>query len=95
MSEREQVIFELPVEGPVSWNTIARCAREAGMSVEDWTADALAAYVRMHERGIREEQAAVWPPPAQERRHIPAWRLRLGDWLQRMADKCLDDGAEI
>ena len=67
-------------------------ARRCG---EDWTADALAAYVRMHERSIREERAEVWPPPAQERRHIPAWRLRLGDWLQRMADKCLDDGAEI
>lgn len=93
MNEREQVIFELPKEGPVSWNTISRCAREAGMSVEDWTFDALAAYVRMHERSIHEEQAEVWPPKL-ERRHVPAWRRSLGEWLQRMADKCLDDGTE-
>ena len=95
MHDTEQIVLELPIDGPVSWSSISRCAREAGVSTENWTFDALAAYIRMHERSIRSQQAEVWPPRPQERKRLPGWRLRLGNWLQRLADKCLDDGAEV
>ena len=94
VDERETLELELPKQGPVSWNTIARCAREAGVSVEDWVFDALAARVRMHEDSVSVAQAEVWQPTPERREPIPAWRIRAGECLQRMADRLTDDGSE-
>ena len=94
MQEREAVTFELPKRGPVSWDTLERCAREAGMPMQDWVADALASYVRMHERVTYERQAEAFGTPVQERRRVPAWRMRMGEWAYRLGDWLTDDGAD-
>ena len=93
MDEREQLILELPKYGPVSWDSIQRCARDAGMTAENWTFDALASYVTMHESSIRAQQAEVWPPRT-ERKHVPAWKIRLGEWLLLWSARLTDDGTE-
>ena len=87
---REAVTFELPKHGPVSWDNIERCAREAGMSVHDWVADALAAHVRMHECDAYEPMPEYAPAPAP----IPRWRARIAEWAYRLADRLTDDGTE-
>ena len=86
---REQVIFELPKQGPVSWDTLERCAREAGVPMHDWVADALAAYVRFHESQTEARQREAFGVPAceqDEHRRIPAWRVRMGEWAYRVGD---------
>lgn len=86
MNSMEAITLELPKRGPVSYDSIERCAREAGMSIQDWTFDALAAYVRMHEREIHARQAEAFGAPAQDHAPVPAWRARLGEWAYRVGD---------
>lgn len=86
---REAVTFELPKQGPVSWDTLERCAREAGVPMHDWVADALASYVRMHEREVRERQAEIFGVHDIEEEpssRVPAWRMRVGEWAYRVGD---------
>ena len=93
---REAVTFELPKRGPVSWDTLTRCAREAGMSLEDWVADALANYVRFHDSQIHQQQREAFGDPEihTKRKRIPAWRLRVAERMYTWADRLTDDGCE-
>ena len=86
---REAVTFELPKRGPVSWDTLERCAREAGMPMHDWVADALASYVRFHASQTEARQREAFGVPVceqDERKHVPAWRMRMGEWAYRVGD---------
>ena len=83
----EELTIELPMTGAVSWENIARCAREANMSVDAWAFDALAAHVRMHEDAIRMAQAEAWPREIPARKPLPAWRVWIGERAYRLADR--------
>ena len=86
---RVAVTFELPKRGPVSWDTLERCAREAGMPMHDWVADALASYVRFHDSQTDARQREAFGVPVceqDERKHVPAWRMRMGEWAYRVGD---------
>lgn len=87
-NETESLTLELPARGPVSYDALVRCAREAEMPLADWVFDALAAYVRMHEREIRLRQIEAFGEPMREheRTPVPAWRARLGECAYRLAD---------
>ena len=94
---REAVTFELPKYGPVSWDTLNRCAREADMSLEDWVADALATYVRFHDSQIEQIQREAFGVPEfieSERWRVPAWKLRMAEWFYTWAERLSDDGSE-
>ena len=87
MNDTEQIILELPHYGAMSYETLERCAREAEIPLENWIQDAIAAYVRMHEREVRMEQIEVFGAPMEEERaSIPRWRARLGEYAYRLAD---------
>ena len=90
----EQITLELPKRGAVSYDAIARCAREAGMPVEHWVFDAIAAYVRMHEREVRMRQAEVFTigDDSPEPTRVSALRMRMGEYAYRLADMLTDDG---
>lgn len=94
--QMENLTLELPKFGPVSYDSIERCAREAGVPIHEWVQDALCAYVRMHEREVRERQAAYFgvnEANEPKRRRVPAWRMRVGEWAYIIADKLTDDGS--
>lgn len=90
----EEVTFELPKHGPVSWDTLERCAREAGMPMHDWVADALASYVRMHERetAMRQAEAFTIGDDGPEPTRVPAWKARIAEYAYRLGDWLTDDG---
>ena len=90
----EQIILELPKRGAVSYTSIERCAREAGMPVEDWIFDAISAYVRMHEREVRMRQAEAFTigDDSPEPTRVSALRMRMGEYAYRLADMLTDDG---
>ena len=86
---REAVTFEHPKRGPVSWDTLVRCAREAGMPMHDWVAGALASYVRFHDSQTEVRQREAFGVPAceqDEHKRVPAWRMRMGEWAYRVGD---------
>lgn len=97
MQEREAVTFELPKQGPVSWDTLERCAREAGMPMQAWVEDALASYVRFHDSQTEQRQREAFGVPEAEQgstKRVPAWRMRMGEYAYRLGDWLTDDGAE-
>ena len=86
LNAREAVTFELPTHGPISWDTIERCAAEADMPIEDWVADAIAAHVALHTRYNDDA-------PQTERKPIPRWKARIAEWAYQLADWLTDDGS--
>lgn len=93
---REELTLELPKFGPVSYDSIERCAREAGVPVHVWVQDALASYVRMHERetAMRQAEAFTIGDDDREKTPVPAWRMRMGEYAYRLGDWLTDDGTQ-
>ena len=87
MNDTEQIILELPRCGALSYEKLERCAREAEIPLEHWIQDAIAAYVRMHEREVRVAQIEVFGLPMEEKSApLPKWRARMGEYAYRLAD---------
>ena len=82
----EKIVLELPEQGYFSWETVARCAKDANMPLENWITDAIESKMRRQDTASYCAAHELWPSTPEEETPIPIYKKLIGNVFQSLAD---------